>query len=81
VEDIAARVLRKSRRCLNPAAAFPCGLHLGGPFLSPDLCHHPFVFSNLWENRRGDRYSEVVQRDIGAAVAANLTGEFRLEVG
>ena len=34
---------------------------LRGPFLSPDFCHHHFVFSIRWENRRGDRYSEVVQ--------------------
>jgi hypothetical protein len=41
-----AGVMRKSRRCLNPAAAFPYGSHLGGPFLSPDFCHF-LCLSNL----------------------------------
>ena len=50
-EDIAARVLRKSRRCLNPAAAFSCGVHLGGPFLSPDFCHHPTFVTKLWGDK------------------------------
>jgi CspA family cold shock protein len=36
--------MRKSRRCLNPAAAFPCGVDLSGPFFSPDFCHHPLCF-------------------------------------
>jgi cold shock protein len=46
--------MRKSRRRFNPAAAFSCEVRAGGPFLSPDSCHHPFVFSNRWGNFRID---------------------------
>lgn len=36
------------------AAAFSCEVGAGGPFLSLDSCHHPFVFSNRWGNFRID---------------------------
>jgi hypothetical protein len=63
--------MRNSRRCLNPAAAFSChrALSFAG-FPSPS-----FVCSNLWgESERGNRYSEVVQRDKRLRIYSPETG-------